>query len=451
MLKILNDLKNGNLDLLNYVDGLCDLIEHNNPYLHCFVYEEGRRLRLRNDAEELLKKFPDTDKRPALFGLSVGVKDIYRVDGLATACGSRLPENLFEGAESTVVSDLKEAGAIITGKTETSEFAWFDPAPTRNPLNVKYSPGGSSSGSAAAVAAGLTSMALGTQTIGSVIRPAAYCGVVGVKPSAGTLSNKGIIPFSKTFDQPGFFTQDLETAAFIASIICSEMQQNDSKSARSTGEIRHIKKTKQSANQSLHYDNLYKKLVIGIPDDMFLQQADTKISLSFKKQLKKIENKGYSIVKTNLFSEIETINKYHRALAAKEFADVHANWYALYGKFYSHHSIMLIEEGRQVTSDDTEAIIEHRVRVSDALDQLMRSEGIDCWLSPAAVTLPPRGLASTGSPLMNLPWTYTGVPCLTVPIHDSMLEFPAGLQISGRMNGLRKLLFYAKALQGIFE
>lgn len=449
MLKILNDLKNGNLDPLNYFDGLCDLIDHNNPHLHCFISEENRRWRIRNDAEELLKKYPEIDHRPALFGLAVGVKDIYRVDGFATACGSRLPTELFEGVESKIVSDLKEAGAVIIGKTETTEFAWFQPSATRNPLNYKYSPGGSSSGSAAAVAAGLALMALGTQTIGSVIRPAAFCGVVGVKPSAGSLSTSGIIPFSKTFDQPGFFTQDLDTANYLASIICSEMQQADSHSKKNTDEFKHEKKSKQSARQSLPVDDRNDRLVIGIPAEMYLKQADAKITSSFIKLLQNIENKGHTIVRTELFSETETINKYHKALAAKEFADVHDDWYTFYSHLYSHHSIKLIEQGQQVTPEYVDTIIEHRTVVSSTLENMMVAKGIDCWLSPATVSLPRRGLSSTGSPLMNLPWTYTGVPCLTIPIHDQLGHLPVGLQISGRMNGLKKLFSCAKTLQSI--
>lgn len=450
MLKTLNGLKSGSLDLINYADGLCDLIEHNNPYLHCYVNEEGRRLRLRNDAEELLKKYPDSSHRPPLFGLAVGVKDIYRVDGLPTRCGSALPAELFEGVESKIVSNLKEAGALISGKTETTEFAWFQPAATRNPLNLKHTPGGSSSGSAAAVAAGLAPMALGTQTIGSVIRPAAFCGVIGVKPSAGSLSTSGIIPFSKTFDQPGFFTQDLETATYIASIICGEMQKTDSNSETSTIETRHTKKSNPSAGQPLPAGELITRLVIGMPAERYLQQADAKITSSFRKQLRKIENKGHTIIRTELFSETETINKYHKALAAREFADVHKEWYIFYGHLYSDHSKKLIKDGKQVTTDDSEAIIEHRSNVSWALEKIMSTEGIDCWLSPAAVSLPPGRLASTGSPLMNLPWTYTGVPCLTIPIHDPLLPFPVGLQISGRMNGLKKLFSCAKTLRNVF-
>lgn len=449
MLKTLNDLKSGRLNLFGYLDGLCDKIEQKDPLLRCFVKEENRRLRLRNDAVELLKKYPNCNHRPALFGLAVGVKDIYRVDGLDTACGSKLPASVFRGAESDLVRCFKEAGAIVIGKTETTEFAWFEPAATRNPLNPEHTPGGSSSGSAAAVAAGFVPMALGTQTIGSVIRPAAFCGVVGVKPSAGSLSTQGIIPFSQTFDQPGYFTQDLESAEFVASVICSEWQLPVEESAGDVASIDEVA-TKNSKTPLQDEPGVNRKLVVGIPAEAYLRQAEADVLSSFWRQVQQIADHGHKIVKTQLFCETDIINKNHKALAAEEFADVHKHWSATYGHLYSSHSSLLIADGKKVGNDYACSIIEHRSHISKALKHMMHKEGIDCWISPAATSLPPHGLASTGSPLMNLPWTYTGVPCITTPINDKKLPFPAGLQISGRMNGLKDLFSCTKTIRKSF-
>jgi len=251
LLKTINALKSGDLNLLSFINDLCDRIEQVEPYISSLISESNKRQRLIKEANALLSKYPDVQKRPPLFGLPVGIKDIFRVDGFETACGSKLPSFLFEGKEAEIVTRLKEAGALILGKTVTTEFAYFQPGPTKNPNNTDFTPGGSSSGSAAAVAAGITPLAFGTQTIGSITRPAAYCGVIGVKPSTKSISTEGIIPFSTTLDHVGFFTNDLEGAAYIASLFCDEW---------------HTSK-----------DGINKKPVIGIPDIEFIAQASNEI------------------------------------------------------------------------------------------------------------------------------------------------------------------------------
>ena len=140
----------------------------------------------------------------------MGVKDIIDVDGFLTTCGSSLPAAELTGAEAPVVTRLKQAGALVAGKTVTAEFAFSDPGPTRNPLNLEHTPGGSSSGSAAGVAAGFFDLALGSQTGGSTIRPAAYCGIVGYKPSFGRVSTEGFYPYSKSIDHVGLLARDID-------------------------------------------------------------------------------------------------------------------------------------------------------------------------------------------------------------------------------------------------
>ena len=420
------------------ITAYCNLIDKHNAHIQAFLPEQNRCTRLLNALKKLSKKYPDPANRPPLFGVPIAVKDIYRVDGFDTACGSKLPPALFAGLEASSVTRLKAAGALILGKTVTTEFAWFQPGPTRNPRNTDYSPGGSSSGSAAAVAAGMAPVALGTQTIGSVIRPAAYCGIVGVKPSAQSIPTDGIIPFSSTFDQAGYFTRDIETAERIASVICDEWAPT---AAAPPGNI--IPEIQESDNQAKT------PLVIGIPDSSFLEQADVQILNTFNHALDNLKNAGHRIVTTNLFADIKRINREHKAIAAREFAMVHAGWYAEYAHLYSEHSIKLIQEGREVPEGAVPAILSHRLAVQKDLALRMDSEGIDLWLSPAATSLPPKGLSSTGSPLMNLPWTFTGVPCITIPLNNTGLPLPAGLQCSGRMHELKNLFANVKALESI--
>ena len=188
-------LRSGAMDLHDYIDSMCDRITAVDAQVWAFVTEPDRRGRLHRQADALLARYPLPAERPALFGVLAGVKDIFHVEEFITAAGSDVPPEEFAGEESEAVRALRAAGALIAGKTVTTEFAYFEPGPTRNPHNLAHTPGGSSSGSAAAVAAGLCALALGTQTIGSVIRPASFCGVVGFKPTLHRIPSRGIVYF----------------------------------------------------------------------------------------------------------------------------------------------------------------------------------------------------------------------------------------------------------------
>ena len=210
--------------MLADIDQLEDHFNKREPEVLAFLPEAGRFDRLRREARQLLDRYPQPDQRPLLFGVFIGVKDIFRVDGFPTRAGSRLPPDLFAGEEAESVTRLRQAGALILGKTVSTEFAYFAPGPTRNPHHLQHTPGGSSSGSAAAVAAGLCPVALGTQTIGSIIRPAAFCGVVGYKPSYDRISRSGVIPLSPSLDHVGLFAADVEDVKRCAQLLIGEWE-----------------------------------------------------------------------------------------------------------------------------------------------------------------------------------------------------------------------------------
>lgn len=418
-------LKKGKLNLISFLNSLCDRIDAVEPHIHALIPESGRRHRLLKEASTLLTTYPDPLQRPPLFGIPVGIKDIFRVDGFVTACGSKLPAHLFDGPEASVVAQLKNAGALILGKTVTTEFAYFEPGPTCNPNNTGFTPGGSSSGSAAAVAAGFTPLAFGTQTIGSIIRPAAYCGVVGVKPSTLSISANGVIPFSPTLDHVGFFTHDLEGAQLIASLLCNESLPT--------------------------YNQTAVNPTMGIPDRHYLSQANSIILAHFNEIVAQLQKNNIKIIETTLFSDIEVINSLHKQLAAREFAMTHKSWFKEYSALYSPHSVRLIKEGADVPDKVNKQILEFRSALRTQVEALMQKEGVDVWLSPATLTLPPEGLFSTGSPLMNLPWTFTGHPVITIPYGKNSDNLPFGLQFTGRMNALGKLLADVKFLQEVIQ
>src|SRR5829696_7702500 len=210
--QLIEALRSNELTLPEYLSQVEAQFTGREPAILALLPEENRFARLKTEADTLALGYPDLVNRPPLFGAFVGVKDIFHVEGFTTQAGSALPSELFQGEEAESVTRLKDAGALIFGKTVTTEFAYFSAGPTRNPHNVAHTPGGSSSGSAAAVAAGFCQLALGTQTIGSIIRPASFCGVVGLKPTYERISRAGVIPLSPSLDHIGFFTPDIETA-----------------------------------------------------------------------------------------------------------------------------------------------------------------------------------------------------------------------------------------------
>src|SRR5688572_8572411 len=224
-IELVDALRSNQLPFPDYLSQVEAHFGEREPAVLAFVPEENRFGRLQKDADALVSSYPDIINRPLLYGMLVGVKDIFHAKGFKTQAGSRLPYELLQADEAESVTRLKNAGALILGKTVTTEFAYFSPGPTRNPHNPEHTPGGSSSGSAVAVAAGFCHITLGTQTIGSIIRAASFCGVVGVKPTYDRISREGVIPLSPSLDHVGFFVPDVESAINAARILYRDWEE----------------------------------------------------------------------------------------------------------------------------------------------------------------------------------------------------------------------------------
>ena len=417
------ELRSGRLDLLKYVNEICDYIEEVEPHIQALLPEPDRRGRLLKEAEALREKFPEYNQRPPLYGVLVGVKDIFRAKGFPTRAGSQLPPELFEGPEAECVKRLREAGALILGKTVTTEFAFFAPGPTRNPYNLEHTPGGSSSGSAAAVAAGFCPLALGTQTIGSVIRPAAFCGIVGFKPSYDRIPSAGLVYFSPSLDHVGLFTQDVEGMNLAASILCDDW------TPAAPGE------------------DTAKLPVLGVPEGPYLAQASEEGLKAFEAQLKMLDKAGYGIKRVPALENIKEINLKHRRMAFAELAQVHREWFARYEEFYRPQTKDAILTGQEVEEKELQRARTGRLALREELEASMAEHGIDLWVSPAAVGSAPRGISATGDPIMNLPWTYAGMPAITLPAGMSENGLPLGLQFTTFYMADELLLQWAQGLE----
>ena len=406
-------LRGGQVALESEIERALERLVEVNPQIRAVLPDPRQRERLAAEARALRERWPVPDDRPPLFGALALVKDIFNVDRMPTRAGSAVPPESFSGREADAVERLRRAGALILGKTVTTEFAFFAPGATANPHNREHTPGGSSSGSAAAVAAGVGTLALGSQTVGSVIRPASFCGVVGYKPSFDRIPTGGMLYFSRSVDHVGFFTATASDALLAASaLLIGWRAGEDVEAARPR---------------------------IGIPRGPYLEQADHAMLEALDRAAARLGERGFDLQLAPTLGDIAEINQRHNRLTAYEFAAEHEERYARYGAMFRHESAALYERGRKIDRAAAEQGRAGRIQLRQQLHERMDRAGIDLWLCPAAVGAAPRGLASTGDPAMNLPWTHAGMPVISLP-YGEVEGLPLGLQLVGRFGRDEALL-----------
>ena len=416
-------LRANRLPLTDYLAQLEAQFAARESSILAFVPEANRFERLRREAQELERRYPALDARPPLYGVPVGVKDIFHVMGFTTRAGSQLPPEVIQGAEAECVTALKTAGALILGKTVTTEFAYFGPGPTRNPHNLDHTPGGSSSGSAAAVAARLCPLALGTQTIGSVVRPASFCGVVGYKPTYERISRAGVIPLSPSFDHIGVFATDVAGAALAARVLCRNWQ--------------------------LGY--VEKKPVLAIPEGPYLERATDEGLKHFRATCLRLREAGYLIRPVNVMPDFSAIRERQYLITAADAYRVHAQagWFPRFRDLYHPKTLELLDRGQAISDEHLADALAGREKLKAELNDLMDEYQIDVWISPAAPGVAPKGLESTGDPVMNLPWTQVGFPALNLPSGRNGEGLPLGLQLTGRWNQDEVLFEWALEIETV--
>ena len=427
---LIEDLRSGHILLQDFLAQVEARYNEREPSIQAFVPDEKRFERLYDEAQALELGYPDPVNRPLMFGAPLGVKDIFHVEGFPLQAGSRLPADVFQpadefhGKEAKSVARLLDAGALFFGKTVTTEFAYFFPGPTRNPHNLEHTPGGSSSGSAAAVAAGFCHIALGTQTIGSIIRPASFCGVVGVKPTYDRISREGVIPLSPSLDHVGFFVPNVESAIDAARVLYTD------------------------------WDELtepLKKPRLGIPEGPYLQQVSEESRAHFERVYQQLEGAGYELHRIPIMPDFAEIRARHDTIMSAEAAQVHADWFRDYESLYSQKFTELIRRGEQVTSNQLQSALAARDHFRADMRRAFLDHNIDVWIGPSATGTAPKGLDSTGDPVMNLPWTQAGLPAINLPAGNGQDGLPLGLQIVGNWYKDESLLFWAKELEKVLR
>jgi Asp-tRNA(Asn)/Glu-tRNA(Gln) amidotransferase A subunit family amidase len=415
-------LSGGALDLLTYLEEICARLDELEPQLCAFLPERDRRARLRAEARALLARFPDATARPSLFGVPVGIKDLFRVAGCETRAGSRLPPEVFAGAEARVVTRLRQMGALVLGKTTTEEFAYRGaPPPTRNPHNLAHTPGGSSSGSAAAVAAGLCPLALGTQTLRSTIGPAAYCGTVGFKLSHARVPLDGLVLLSASIDSLGLFTQDAAGAELAAAALVQDWQP-----ARPT-----------------------RSPVLAKPTGPFMEFLSDEAQTAFARQCARLRAAGYELIELPVPWDAQPEDVYQRMidLLRAEMARYHHEWFARYADRYGPDTTKAIHTGRAIPDARLATLRADQLELRALIQRLMDEAGIDLWLTPSSWGPAPVGFTVTGSAGMTGAWSYAGLPAVSLPAGRAENGLPLGLQCVARWRADERLIAWAREIE----
>ena len=349
-----------------------------------------------------------------LHGIPIGIKDIIETQGIPTSMGSPIFDGYVPASSATLVRRVENAGAWVMGKTVTTEFAYFTPGKTRNPWNPAHTPGGSSSGSAAAVAMGFLPGAVGTQTNGSMIRPAAFCGVVGYKPTAGLISLTGVHPFSPSLDQPGVFTRSVPDAALLAAALAGT---DDDDSVTGTGMIH--------AEVAI----MRRPPRLAAVRSPVWHEADPNAQEHFLKIVARLRSAGAEVQEEDLPSAFEHAHAVHRTIMYGEGARVFAELQRREREKLSPRLNALIDEGIGIADSDLARDLEQKGQLAGELDAFLRT--FDGVITPPALGEAPADLTQTGDPAFCTIWSLCGVPAVTIPAGRGPAGLPLGLQIVG--------------------
>lgn len=357
-----------------------------------------------------------------LAGIACGVKDIIDTADLPTGMGSPIYDGWQPRADAPIVMALTAAGATVAGKTHTTAFAFLDPAPTRNPHDLTASPGGSSAGSAAAVAAGMIPLAIGTQTGGSVIRPAAYCGVAAIKPSYALLPTVGIKPFSWSLDTAGLMAASADDLGFALAALTGREELD-----AATAELRGLR--------------------IGIARQDFAGAAEPASDEALRRIADLAAGAGAKLVE--LASPIALVEAFHAHGPLQDFEATQA----LAWEYANHRAALppklraYLEGARAVTPRQYDEARRLSRRGRDACRDFFAQ--VDVVISHAAPGEAPATLASTGDSKFNRLWTLLGTPCLTIPLGKGPRSLPVSFQIIGRFGADDHVIAVAKALESL--
>jgi len=374
------------------------------------------------DKKILLEKAAEADEyrrsgKPMglLHGIPVALKDIIGTVDMPTECGTSIRKGKFYSQNAEIVDLLLSAGAIVMGKTTTSELAYLGPSKTTNPHDYTRTPGGSSSGSAASVASLMAPLSIGSQTGGSIIRPASYCGIVGYKPTYGLISRNGILKTSEKLDHIGVFGRSVEDVALLAKVLIKKDKYDPATIYYSSENmLNETKKGPLFEPKFIFYKTNSWKLI-----DKKSREAFEYFIKSFKKNIEIFDTPSY----------FKDIHKYHQIIHEVDLANNFGIYYKKYKKKLSKFMQDAIAKGNKHSAKDYAEAIDFMKRSYDSYEEVFEDyHGI---LTPSSPGVAPKGLKNTGTAEFNKVWSYLGTPCISLPLLQGENNMPLGIQLVG--------------------
>ena len=428
-------IRDGDLSPVTLVEALLERIDALEPALQAWVTID--REQVLSAAHELQAEAEQGVFRGPLHGVPVGIKDIFYTEGMATTACSRILADFVPDYDAPCVAKLRQAGAIVLGKTVTTEFAASDPPPTRNPWNAAHTPGGSSSGSSVAVSTGTCAAALGSQTAGSVCRPASFNGIVGLKPSYGRISRRGVVAYSWSLDTVGVLTRSVADAA----VMLQAMAGHDPQDPGSVAEPVPDYLAQMNAQD--------RPPRIGIIRDFFYDRSTPEVRRITDAAAEKLAAAGADIQEISLPASFAAAHACQSVVSNVEAAAFHEQYFRERAEEYGPGVRSSIEMGMLIPALDY--VQAQRLRREFRSDMTTALASVDVALMPTTTSPAPADLTNTGNPVFQVPWTSAGLPSITLPSGLSETGLPLGVQLAGQPFSEATLLAVARWCESVLD
>ena len=410
--ELARQIRDRNITPVEVAQSLLERMDSLEPRLEAWVRVD--RETVLADAKQRQEELDSGVETGPLHGVPIGIKDIYNIAGVPTKAGSKVYADYVPDETAATIGLLQTAGAVILGKTVTTEFACLDPSHTKNPWNPAHTPGGSSSGSAVAVAARMCPVAMGSQTIGSVLRPSSYSGIVGLKPTYGRVSRRGVVPVSWSLDTVGWMGRTVEDAALLLQVMAGPDEQDPVASRLPAGD--YLSGLESSGPPQ-----------IGLITSFFMEEADQETQQRTRAVMEQLESAGASVVELTLPESFGTAIQDQMTIMGAEAAAFHKPMYEKQAQDYRPKLREMLRQGLETDATTYSKALERRLRFS--ADMRLLAEKADVLLTPSTPTAPLADLTNTGDTRFQGPWTSCGLPTITLPIGLAESGLPLGIQL----------------------
>jgi aspartyl-tRNA(Asn)/glutamyl-tRNA(Gln) amidotransferase subunit A len=421
-------IRNNDLSPIELLESCLKMIDRLDPTIKAWVTldREGAS----RQASALAQQARDGDLRGVLHGIPIGLKDIFYTAGMRTTAGHSAMADFVPEYDSAVAERLRRAGAIILGKTATTEFALMAPAPTRNPWNPEHTPGGSSSGSGAAVAARMCPAAIGSQTGGSTIRPAAYCGVVGFKPTFGRISAFGMIPLAYSTDHPGIIAREVNDLTLMLQALAGYDPRDHTSAMMPVGD--YLKEVEAPVRQP----------TIALMAGDFIEKASDEIAANVRAAADRLARAGARVEEIAPPPTFNEVGKAFWNILTTEPAAYHREALEKRPETFDPKTLEFLKKG--LTTPAVTYLHSLQVQRRFRHEIVVILQRYDAILVPSTNFTAPKGLDSTGDPVFNNPWSMTGNPVVGLPSGLSNQGLPMAVQLVGAAFAKGRLLALAR-------